>query len=156
VGVQRITCTRTEGGGGKEIEGWRGDRQSVTEVTLKATGLPLQSARYTVENPPELSGERYLIWSRGTSRAGATSGRRELAFAAAELQGSGVAGMGAAGTEGGGGEAAVWATLGLALREKRDREREVREGGGKEEGTSEDTIWLSNKEMQSVFFFALA
>jgi hypothetical protein len=32
----------------------------------------------------------------------------------------------------------------------------VREGGGKEEGTSEDTIWLSNKEMQSVFLFCLA
>jgi hypothetical protein len=32
----------------------------------------------------------------------------------------------------------------------------VREGGGKEEGTSEDTICLSNKEMQSGFFFSLA
>jgi hypothetical protein len=79
----------------------------VREVTLKATGLPLQSARYTVENPPELSGERFLIWSRGTSRAGAALGRRGLAFAPAEPEeGSGVAGMVAAGTEGGGG---VWA-----------------------------------------------
>jgi hypothetical protein len=59
-----------------------------------------------------------------------------------------------AGLLGGGGGAAVWTTLGLALREKRDRE--VREGGGKEEGTSEDTIWLSNKEMQSVFLYSLA
>jgi hypothetical protein len=63
-----------------------------------------------------------------------------------------------AGLLGGGGGAAVWTTLGLALREKRDRERqrEVREGGGKEEGTSEDTICLSNKEMHSVSFSSLA
>jgi hypothetical protein len=32
----------------------------------------------------------------------------------------------------------------------------VRQGGGKEEGTSEDTICLSNKEMQSVCFLSLA
>jgi hypothetical protein len=32
----------------------------------------------------------------------------------------------------------------------------VREGGGKEEGTSKDTICLSNKEMQSVFSYSLA
>jgi hypothetical protein len=32
----------------------------------------------------------------------------------------------------------------------------VREGGVKEEGTSEDTIWLSNKEMQFVFLYSLA
>jgi hypothetical protein len=65
----------------------------VTAVTLKATGLPLQSARYTVENPPELSGERFLIWSRGTSRAGAAFGRRGLIFASAEPGGSGFVGM---------------------------------------------------------------
>jgi hypothetical protein len=85
----------------------------VTEVTLKATGLPLQSARYTVENPPELSGARFLIWSRGTSRAGAALGRRGLAFAPAEPEeGSGVAGMGAAGTEGGGGGRAACGVFG--------------------------------------------
>jgi hypothetical protein len=39
---------------------------------------------------------------------------------------------------------------------KERREREVREGGGKEEGTSEETVCLSNKEMQSVFLFSLA
>jgi hypothetical protein len=78
-----------------------------TEVTLNATGLPLQSARYTVENPPELSGERFFIWSRGTSRAGAALGRRGLVFAPAEPEGVGFAGIGAAGTEGeGGGRAA--------------------------------------------------
>jgi hypothetical protein len=45
--------------------------------------------------------------------------------------------------------------LGSCLK-REERQREVREGGGKEEGTSEDTIWLSNKEMHSVFFLSLA
>jgi hypothetical protein len=96
---------RTEEEG--EIEGSGETYSRVTAVTLKATGLPLQSARYTVENPPELSGERFLIWSRGTSRAGAAFGRRGLIFASAEPGGSGFVGMRVVGTEGGGGGGGV-------------------------------------------------
>jgi hypothetical protein len=37
-----------------------------------------------------------------------------------------------------------------------ERRERVRECGGRYEGTNQDTIWLSNKEMQSLWFFSLA